>query len=271
MSFIKIDNLSFSYRKDDKIINDLSLEVEEGSFTAIIGPNGTGKTTLINILCRQLDPDQGSVYIQGKDVKNYSFKKLAKLVSVVRQEMLPVYDFSVEEAVMMARMPYVSAFGMESEDDRKFARDALELTEVSQFRERNLRELSGGERQRVFIARAIAQDTPVMLLDEPTSFLDYKHQVEIFDLLKYMQKEKGKTIVSVTHDINLAGQYCDDILVFDRQGGHYTGKCEQVLTQQTIEKAFDVKTFCMQLQKEKFFLPLGKLAKDASVVEEKNK
>ncbi len=270
MSLIEVKNISFGYHKDENVITELSFEVEEGEFLAVIGPNGSGKTTLVNLMCKILNPDAGKVFIGGKNVKNYSFQEFARLASVVRQEMLPVYDYNVEEVVMMGRTPYFGAYGFEKEKDRELAREAMATTEILKFRERNLKELSGGERQRVFIARALAQDTSIMFLDEPTSFLDYKHQIEIFDLLKKMQLEKKKTIISVTHDINLATQYCQNVLMFDREGEHKTGSCEKVLTKENIRECFGVKAYCFRPGKENIFLPLGQYSKDFSLLEDNN-
>jgi len=181
----------------------------------------------------------------------------------VRQEFIPAFGFTVIEMVLMARTRYFGASGFESRADRQAANEALEATDTAQFAFRSLSSLSGGERQRVLIARALAQDTSILLLDEPTSFLDLKHQVGIYDLLKAAQLEKGKTIVAVTHDINLASQYCDEILLLGADGSYHGGKTESVLSCDLIEKVFDVKVYVGKVGRENFFIPLGKLAKDS--------
>jgi iron complex transport system ATP-binding protein len=137
------------------------------------------------------------------------------------------------------------------------------MTDTAQFAFRRLSSLSGGERQRVLIARALAQDTPILFLDEPTSFLDLKHQVGIYDLLKTAQLEKGKTIVAVTHDINLASQYCGEVLLLGADGSYHTGKTESILSCDLIEKVFDVEVYVGRIGRENFFIPLGKFAKDS--------
>ena len=162
----------------------------------------------------------------------------------------------------MARTRYFGTSGFESRADRQAAYEALEMTDTAQFAFRPLSSLSGGERQRVLIARALAQDTSILLLDEPTSFLDLKHQVGIYDLLKAAQLEKGKTIVAVTHDINLASQYCNEILLLGADGSYHTGKTESVLSCDLIEKVFDVEVYVGKIGRENFFIPLGKLAKN---------
>jgi iron complex transport system ATP-binding protein len=196
-------------------------------------------------------------------VESYSSRKLAQKVAVVRQEFVPVFGFTVAEIVSMARMPYLGIFGFESETDKKLVNESLEETDTAQFASRPLYQLSGGERQRVFIARALAQNTAILLLDEPTSLLDLKHQVAIYDLLKTAQLEKGKTILAITHDINLAAQYCDEILLLGANGDYRIGKTTDVLSPEQIEKIFSVRTFTCGLGQEKFFIPLGKLAKDS--------
>lgn len=266
---IKIENLSFGYRSQAKILKDISFEVAPGTFLAIAGPNGAGKTTLLNLLCRVLTADSGSIKIDSLPIASYSVKELARKMAVVRQEFIPVFDFTVAQLVSMARTPYLGPFGFESRADKKYVDEALEVTATAQFRTRPLAELSGGERQRVFIARALAQDTPILLLDEPTSFLDLKHQVGIYDLLKAMQIEQGKTIVSVTHDINLAAQYADAILLLGSDGTYQYGFAKDVFSPMQLKKIFDVTGFTGIIGQESFFIPLGKFAKDSGRIEHK--
>ncbi len=172
---------------------------------------------------------------------------------------------SVFDTVMMARTTYFGQMGFESRADRKIVNEALEATDTAQFSSRLLGNLSGGERQRVFIARALAQNTAILLLDEPTSFLDLKHQVGIYDLLKAAQLEKGKTIVAVTHDINLAAQYADVVLLLEARSNYHHGEAKEVFSTKQIEKVFGVRTFTGRVGREKFFLPLGRLAKDGQI------
>jgi len=176
---------------------------------------------------------------------------------------VPIFGFSVMETVLMARTPYYDSTGFESRADREIANDALGATDTARFASRPLTSLSSGERQRVFIARALAQNSLIMLLDEPTNFLDLKHQVGIYDLLKTAQVEKGKTIVAVTHDINLATQYCDEILLLSADGSYHIGKTKTILSPEKIKEVFDVDVFAGKVGQEKFFIPLGKLAKNS--------
>jgi len=259
---IEVDNLSFGYTSETTILKDMSFNVRPGTFVAIAGPNGAGKSTLLNLMCRALKPNSGTIRIDAAAIESYDTRALAVKVAVVRQELAPIFGFSVIETVLMARTPYYGSTGFESRADRKIANDALEATDTARFACRPLTSLSSGERQRVFIARALAQNSLIMLLDEPTNFLDLKHQVGIYDLLKTAQVEKGKTIVAVTHDINLATQYCDEILLLGADGSYHIGKTNTVLSPEKIKVVFDVDVFAGNVGREKFFIPLGKLAKN---------
>jgi iron complex transport system ATP-binding protein len=261
-AIIEVKNLSFGYRPEEMILKDISFEITSETFLAIAGPNGVGKSTLLNLLCGMLPPKSGTIEIDKIPLESYNSEALAGKVAVVRQEFVPVFGFSVIETVLMARTLHFGTLGFENKKDRQIVNEALEATDTAQFALRPLGSLSGGERQRVFIARALAANSPILLLDEPTSFLDLKHQVGIYDLLKSTQIEKGKTIITITHDINLAAQYCDEILLLGTNNDHHKGKTKDVFSPEQIEKAFGVKTFVGKLGKEKFFIPLGKFAKD---------
>lgn len=265
MSLVKVDNLTFRYRPDEQVLRDLSFEVPAGSFLGIAGPNGAGKSTLLNLLAGFLGASSGTIDIDGRAVRSYKPRELARKVAVVRQEFVPPFGFSVVETVAMARLPYLAGMAFESESDRHAVYEAMEATDTLRFAERQLGQISGGERQRVFIARALAQDTPILLLDEPTSFLDLKNQVGIFDLLRKMQIDRGKTIIAVTHDVNLAAQYCDTILLLGSDATSLLGSTQDVLSLESIQRTFGVTGFSAKIGKETFFLPLGKLAKDVKV------
>lgn len=246
-------------------MKDVSFSVKQGTFLAIAGPNGAGKTTLLNLLCGLQRPRTGSIKIDARRIESYSVRELAQEVAIVRQEFVPVFDFTVVEVVSMARTPYLGTFGFESRIDRDIVNDALKATDTAKFALRPLGSLSGGERQRVFIARALAQDTAILLLDEPTCFLDLKHQVGIYDLLKAIQLENGKTILAVTHDINLAIQYCEEVLLLEPTRGdnkYHIGKTKNVLSSEQIERVFGVRVLEGKVRQEKFFIPLGRFAKD---------
>jgi iron complex transport system ATP-binding protein len=261
---IEVHNLRFAYKEQDEILRNISFNLAQGDFLSIAGPNGSGKTTLLNLLAGLLKPISGSITIDAAALQSYSIRRLAKKIAVVRQEFVPVFEFSAVQVVSMARTPYLGALAFETDADKEAIAEALEMTDTSRFADRSLGHLSGGERQRIFIARALAQQTPILLLDEPTSFLDMKHQVGIYDLLKKMQLEKQKTIVSVTHDINLAAQYSDMILLLSADGSYTFGPTREILTTERIENVFGVKTFSAQIGQTRFFFPLGKFAKNHS-------
>jgi iron complex transport system ATP-binding protein len=254
---IKVQQICFAYKAHAEILKNLGFEVPAGAFLSIAGPNGAGKTTLLNLLSGLLKPTSGSITIDSMPLSSYSINRLAKKIAIVRQEFVPVFEFSARQVVAMARTPYLGAIAFETETDNQAIDDALEMTGIARFAGRPLNQLSGGERQLVFIARALAQQTPVLLLDEPTSFLDIKHQVDIYDLLKKMQLEKQKTIVAVTHDINLAAQYSDTTLLLEAGGGWTFGPTREILSTERIESVFGVKTFSTQFNGSKFFFPLS--------------
>ena len=257
MKIIEVDNLCFGY-KQKTILQDISFSIDAGSFVGIIGPNGVGKTTLLNLLGRFLEPNTGSIKINSKSINSYHVKELARNIAVVRQEFIPVFDYSVTDIVSMSRTPYLGSFAFPAQSDMQIITKSLELTDTLQFANRLLGTLSGGERQRVFIARALAQDTPILLLDEPTSFLDIKHQIDIYDLLKKAQLNHNKTIVSVTHDINLASQYCDTILLLYPDNKYDFGAPEHILTEEQIKKAFEVNILTCKIAEKVYFIPSGK-------------
>ncbi|MBN2595070.1 MAG: ABC transporter ATP-binding protein [Sedimentisphaerales bacterium] len=263
---IEVENLSFGYISESIILKDMSFEVAQGAFIAIVGPNGAGKSTLLNLMCQVLRPKSGMIRIDSKPIGSYGTQALAEKVAVVRQEFVPIFGFSVMETVLMARTPYYSPMGFERQADREIVDDALKSTDTAQFASRPLTSLSSGERQRVFIARALAQNSLIMLLDEPTNFLDLKHQVGIYDLLKTAQVEKGKTIIAVTHDINLAAQYCDEILLLGTDSSYHFGKTKTVFLPEKIKEIFKVDIFAGKVGQESFFIPLGKYAKNGKQI-----
>ena len=258
---LEIDNLSFGYTRKHRVLNSVSFNVETGNFLAIAGPNGTGKSTLLNLMCGALQPKSGTIRIDGMSIESYNPRTLAAKVAVVRQEYVPIFGFSVIETVMMARIPYYGSAGFERQSDRDIVNNAMERTDTTRFASRPITSLSSGERQRVFIARALAQNSPILLLDEPTNFLDLKHQVGIYDLLKAAQREKGKTIVTVSHDVNLAAQYCDQALLLGPDGSYRYGGIKDVLSSEQIRTTFQVEVFAGDIGSEQFFITLGKCGK----------
>lgn len=245
MKVYEVENLNFGY-EDERIIKGLSFDVEEGEILGIIGPNGSGKTTLLRLLSGVLRPWSGRVIFMGRDLKRMRRKEIARRVAVVPQQSLIIFPFTVREIVLMGRAPYLGMFQSESKRDFEIAERAMDYTDTLRLAHRHVDELSGGELQRVIIARALAQEPEVMLLDEPTSHLDLKHQMEIFDLIRRLNSEEKMTFVVVLHDLNLAGEHCDRLLLLKEGSAYKMGKPDEVLTAEAIEETYGVNVLITQ-------------------------
>ncbi|MBN1124868.1 MAG: ABC transporter ATP-binding protein [Sedimentisphaerales bacterium] len=257
MDMIEVKNVSFRYPQQE-VLRDITFRIAPGRFLAIAGPNGAGKTTLLRLLNGMLKPTKGGITIDGEPMSRYNPRRLAHKIAVVRQDVLPSFAYSVYETIIMGRTCHFGPMGFESEADQQAVQAAMEATETTQFASRRLTQLSGGERQRVYIARALAQDTPILLLDEPTSFLDMRHQVAVFDLLKGLQKQRGITIIAITHNLNLAGQYCEEMLLLGPPGQYTIGPVRNILTAATMERFFHVKILQGHIGDVNFLLPVGR-------------
>nr|WP_233488538.1 heme ABC transporter ATP-binding protein [Halodesulfurarchaeum formicicum] len=218
-------------------LDSVSLEVEQGEFLGVIGPNGAGKTTLLRTISGVLTPSGGTVTVDGQDITDLPSKASSRLVAVVPQETSLAFDFTVREVVEMGRTPYRNRLTLESSADEEMVTQALERTRTAGFADRAIGEVSGGERQRVLLARALAQDTPVLLLDEPTASLDINHQIRTLELVKSLV-EAGKTIMAPIHDLNLAAHYCDRLLLLADGKRTALGSPDEVLTESNLEAAF---------------------------------
>jgi len=258
---IQVERLSFRYSRGEPVLANVSFTIAKGSFTAIVGPNGAGKSTLLSLLCGSLRVQEGAVRIDGRSVEGYTAPGLSRKVAVVRQETGGVFGFSVAQTVMMARTTHFGVLGFESAADREAVGRALAATDTQALADRPLSSLSGGERQRVYIARALAQETPILLLDEPTSSLDLRHQVGVFDLLKAGQIDSGLTVVTVMHDLNLAGRYCDEVLMLGRGNGYEHGPTQRVLTADRVGRFFGVEVASGQAGGWTVFVPIGRLGR----------
>ena len=266
---VKVDRLSFGYGKDPCVLKDVTFSVPAGSFLGIAGPNGAGKTTLLKLLCGELRAQSGTITLNDTPIGDLTVDQRARRMAVVRQLSTPAFGYTVAETVMMARTLYLGSAGFESAQDRSLVRAALRATDTENLANRALVSLSGGERQRVYIARALAQQTALLLLDEPTSSLDLRHQVSIHELLKTAQRQRQRTIITITHDISLAARYCDAILLLGGstggQGPHdrrqpsvyFMGTPDQVLTEDRLEQVFGIKIGCGMVVGQRVFAPLG--------------
>ncbi len=236
-SLINIDKLSLKYG-DRTVINNVSLEISQGEFFVIIGPNGAGKTSLLKALAGLHPSVDGHVQIDGKYLQSYSRKELARTLALVPQQINADFPFTVTETVLMGRYPHLGLLSVEGKRDLELAEQAMEFTEVSHLADRRLGQLSGGERQRVIIARAICQQSTILLLDEPTASLDPAHQLRIMDLMERLRQQELVTVVMVSHDLNLASSYADRLLLLKDGEVEETGTPRQVLTQERLSKSY---------------------------------
>jgi len=225
---------------DADILEEVSFAIPEGQFLALVGPNGAGKTTLLRTCNGLLQPSAGRVAIEGDDVTSLSARELGKRVATVPQETTLAFDFDVEDVVEMGRTPHRSRFVPGDAADKTAVAAALRRTDTRQFARRSVEALSGGERQRVLLARALAQDTPILLLDEPTASLDINHQVETLSLVRELVDD-GKTVVAAIHDLELAARFCDAVALLSDGELLAHGSPAAVLTVDRLERAFDVR------------------------------
>lgn len=238
MTAVEIQGVSFSYGKAP-FIENLSATFRAGTVTSIVGPNGCGKSTLVKLIDGLHRPHAGSVLISGEPTLALSGKERARKVAVLAQASRPP-AMTVESLVACGRYPYQRREGRLGEEDKRFVEEAMARAGVTRFRNHDLRHLSGGERQRAFIAMTLAQDTGIIVLDEPTTYLDIKACHETMQLVRRLNVEAGKTIVMVIHDLDLALRYSDDLMVMERGVCWYAGSVDDVLESGAIEHAFEV-------------------------------
>jgi iron complex transport system ATP-binding protein len=239
MSVISLANANFRYG-DRAVLHDITLETRPGTFLAIIGPNGSGKSTLLKGMCGLLRPFSGSVKLDGQSVGSSGRRYIAKNIALVPQGAFLPELFTAMEIVLMGRTPHLGLLRYEGSSDILAAAGAMEATETGHLAGRRVNELSGGERQRVLIARALAQEAGILLLDEPTANLDIKYQAGILDFLKRLCRERGLSIVSALHDVNLASQYGDRVLVLKNGVIYREGRPQDVIDAPTFREAFGI-------------------------------
>jgi iron complex transport system ATP-binding protein len=235
---LTINKLCFNYT-GIQVLKDIELEVGLGEMLGIVGPNGSGKSTLIKCVNRILKTKQNTVLIDGVDSSKFDLKELSRIMGYVPQSSTSAFPFTVFDVVMMGRKPYIH--WSVSENDGQIVADMLEFLGISHLAMRHFNELSGGEQQKVIIARALAQKPQLMLLDEPTSSLDIKHQLEILSLLKSISATKERSVVVTLHDLNLASRFCDRLLMLQKGCIYAVGTPEEVLTEENIEAVYGIK------------------------------
>jgi len=236
---IKIENLSFAY-DEDLVLKSIDLAFVKSGFTSIVGPNGSGKSTLLKQISGILKPSQGSLIINGENIKTINKKDIAKLMAVVPQNTALEFDYKVMDVVLMGRYPYISRFKGETPKDREIAILNMKYTNTYQFKDRSFNQLSGGERQRVILAQALTQQPKILLLDEPISHLDLQHQIEIMTLIKKLSMDQELTVVAVLHDLNIAAAYSDYIIMMKDGDLAYQGTPVEAFTTQNIRSVFNI-------------------------------
>ncbi|HXC61726.1 MAG TPA: ABC transporter ATP-binding protein [Nitrospiria bacterium] len=233
----QVQELSFRYGAVP-VLQGIAFATRAGEFIGIIGPNGSGKTTLLKLLSAILKPNTGKIEFGGMDLRSWNRHDLAQKMAVVPQETAFLYTYTVLEIVLMGRAPFTSLFGFDRPEDLRIALESLKQVGLLDMADRSIQTLSGGERQMVVIARALTQQPEVLLLDEPTAYLDIRHQQKIYNLLTRLNKEQGLTVVVVSHDLNLAGQYCHRLIMLSDGQTVADGTAEKVLTKERIEAVY---------------------------------
>jgi iron complex transport system ATP-binding protein len=238
---VTLDNISFAY-DHDVIIKDVSCSFVSGHFYSIIGPNGSGKTTLLDLISGFLAPCKGRIHINQASILAYPKKEMAKKVALVSQDYTINFPFLVKEVVMMGRHPYIPRFSHPSPKDTEKVDTIMDVCGIHHLYNRKINELSGGEKQRCVFARALCQDTPILLLDEAFSNMDINHTLQMLHLIKQAVKEKNKLVINVFHDLNLASSWSDTLLMLKQGEIKAFGNSQEVLTQQTIKEVFNVES-----------------------------
>lgn len=234
---IETDELCVSIGKK-RIVDHSTIYVDEGEFVGLIGPNGSGKSTMLKAIYRTLEPESGTITVNGVMLKDSSLRESALNLAVVSQHNYYNFDFMVEEVVMMGRTPHKKSMEMDNEEDRRIVDESLEKVGMSDFKGRKFSSLSGGEQQRIILARALTQMSPCLVLDEPTNHLDVKYQLDVLDIVKGL----GSTVLCALHDLNLAAQYCDRIYILEGGRVRYEGSPSEVITEDVIQEIYGVKS-----------------------------
>jgi iron complex transport system ATP-binding protein len=253
---LSAEGIAFSYGKTP-VLDALNLDIAKGEFLGLIGPNGSGKTTFLKLLMHILSPSRGKVLFEGMALEEMKRREIAQKIAFVPQEENTNFVFSAMEMVLMGRSPYLKGFQTEGEYDLEVTKKAMSLTDCWQFKERDILTLSGGEKKRVFIARALAQEPEIILMDEPTTHLDLNHQVEIMEKMLELNKA-GLTIIMVSHDINLASSFCTRLAVLKNGMITTSGTPGEIVNSQLLESVYGCRLQIMSEGKR----PLVTLARE---------
>ncbi len=237
---MEIKDITFAYQDKIKRLQHINAKINKGEITTIIGPNGCGKSTLLGVLTNNHQPQEGQIILDGKMINKYKPKELAKKLGVVHQQNTAPEDMTVEKLIFYGRLPYKKTFSSHTDEDEELVNWALKSTGLYEKRKETIDSLSGGQQQRAWIAMALAQNTPYLFLDEPTSNLDIYYQYEILELVRKLREEHSLTIVMVLHDINQAIQYSDQIIAMKDGKIMEQGNPKEVVTEQLIHDVYGV-------------------------------
>lgn len=244
MNAIKIDHLNWSY-EEKKILNDITLDIQRGLFTGIIGPNGSGKTTMAKLISKLLKTEKHTIFINQDDLSEIKIAELAKTMAMVPQSSSITYDLTAYEIVLLGRTPHLKRFERESHHDHALVKKVMIETDTWQYKDRLIHQLSGGERQRVIIARALAQEPKILVLDEPVTYLDVHHQLQVMDLIKQLSESRKITIVTILHDLNYALKYCDQVMMLHEGEIFKYGSPDEVVTVENIKEVYNIDVHIM--------------------------
>lgn len=255
---IEIKNLSFSYNKNQEFMKDINLKVSEGEITTILGPNGSGKSTLLSMLTGINKNFQGQIIVEGENIKNLKQKEIAKKIASLHQHNSVPGDIKVSELVSYGRIPHKSYFSSTTKEDEDIVQWAIKRTGLEKLKDKAVLDLSGGERQRVFLSMALAQKSKILFLDEPTTYLDIYHQIELLELVKELKEREKLTIVMVLHDINQALTYSDNIIVMKKGQVISSGKTKDIINMKLLEEVYNVGGVIEKYNDSLCFIPMKK-------------
>lgn len=250
---MEVRNLSFAYGKNP-VLKDVSFGIKEGDITTIMGANGCGKSTLFSLMTKNLIPRKGKIFLQGKNIQNLGLKDFARKVSIVHQYNSSSDDITVERLVSFGRTPHMKMMQAHSEEDDRLIQWAMEVTNIEKYKNREVARLSGGQRQRVWIAMALAQNTKILFLDEPTTYLDIRYQIEILELIQKLNKEYGITIIMVLHDINQAIYFSHEVIGLKDGLVMFRGDPQEVISRESIKGLYGIELEVTQVKGKKFVL-----------------
>ena len=240
MEVLKVKDLHIGYR-DKAILPPINVSLNEGNLIALIGPNGAGKSTLFKTLTAYIKPVSGSIELMGKELSSYSTKEKAMLIGLVLTERPDDMFLKVYDVVSSGRCPYTNFFGKIEKDDENIIQESLEIVGINQLKNRYFNTLSDGEKQKVMIAKTLAQDTPIIFMDEPTAFIDYPSKIELFSLMKMLTKERNKTIIFSSHDLELLLRYTDDIWLISKGKQLISAMKEDLIGNDILKEYFNLK------------------------------